>query len=267
MIKAVLPVRDGQHAALVKPIAQDDALALDAIHRKGVHRGPVGMAMNETGHIQVAKAGGHGSGVNIHDGLGFCGHVLATAGASRPGLLKALGNAQGQKAALPVGVTHLGTEGLIGRVIRTQGVPVLKSDPLIVNGDNHGLVQQLGARGLGECAAQQKVAVAVHEEYPGALVGQCPQGRRDGIVSRARVITNPGLEQVPQNVERRGLAGGPGQKTRERMQGRRSSRVKVKIRNKKNGRGVAVVGMPVHFGKMPPSAAACKRGFHYHAGP
>ncbi len=181
----------------------------------------VGVAVDHPGAGGAGQpaVGLGGIGVGPVFGAGLRG---VAGGAHGAGLQHAGSERLGQHLPLPLGVAHGGAKLLVGGVGGAELVAVGEEDALGLKREHDGVGQDLRAGGLLEPLAKQKVAVAVLHEQGAARVGVGAQRARDvvgaGGVFRCdgqrggveQIVADPGLEQVAQDEQGVGRAGGVG---------------------------------------------------------
>ena len=100
-----------------------------------------------------------------------------------------------------------------------------------------GIIQQLDAAALGEALTQQKIPVAMHDEHGCAGGGAGPQGIADGLAERTVVIvTDPGLEQIAEYIERTGAARPVTEEADKQFRGGRALWVEMQVGDKQGAR-------------------------------
>ena len=99
-------------------------------------------------------------------------------------------------------------QGQIGRVVRAQQIAVRQQHACALQLHDLILVQQTASGRRREPLAHQEVPVALHEEARNAAALQRRQRFDDRAVAGMRVIvSDPDLEEIPENIERLGLHG------------------------------------------------------------
>ena len=115
---------------------------------------------------------------------------------------------QRQEFTLPVRVSHRRAQTLVGAIVGAQRVAVHDQHRFAVKSDDQGVGQQLRAARAAELRRQQEIPVAVHDEAGHAARGERAQTRDSrGLCLIRRVVPHPGLEQIPEDVQRRRFSG------------------------------------------------------------
>ena len=100
------------------------------------------------------------------------------------------------------GIAHDAPQALIAVVVGAQHIAVHQQDALAIELDGRAVLEQPAAGVATEALAEQEVAVAVHDEAGHTSRGEIAQRSHDFALCRVRVIvTDPGFEQVAQDVE------------------------------------------------------------------
>ena len=142
-------------------------------------------------------------GVDIGAGHAVEARPRGTGLADVGGDLHALGQRPGQKLLLPGAAAHLGTKGLVGRVVKAQRVAMAEQQAPGPGVEHRGVGQGHHAGRAQQSRADKKIAVAHHEGQP-PLAGRGGQ-RIDALAfegPRQRVVADPHLEQVAQDEDR-----------------------------------------------------------------
>ena len=198
-----------QATAVLMPGAEHDAARTGPVQLELMHGRPVGMTVDQQVHVAGAHSGLHCTRINIHD-LARALARMAPAASARL-LCQELAHPQGQaqELALPGGLAYYCAQQLIGPIRRAQRIAVREQRALTVQINHHRVNQQSCAAALLEALLEQKVAIAVHDVTRYAARAQCAQRVADLLSMRVLIIvSDPGLEQIPEDVERIG-AGGP----------------------------------------------------------
>ncbi len=103
--------------------------------------------------------------------------------------------------------------------------------------DHDLLGKQHRAGNFGEPLAEKEVAIAGDHADRHAGVGDAAQSDRDAFGERLAqlVVADPGVEQVAEDVDARGVAGRAGAECIERVDQRRPRRRQVEIREEQRG--------------------------------
>jgi len=204
-----LSALEAQATAVLMPGAQHDAARGGPVELELVHGWPVGVTVDQQVHVAGAHCGLHCTRINIHD-LTRAHVRMAPAASARP-LCQALTHPQrqAQELALPGRPAYYRAQQLIGPIRRAQRVSMREQRALTVQINHHGVNQQSCAAALREALLEQKVAIAVHDVTRHAARGERAQRVEDLLPLRVLIIvSDPGFEQIPEDVERIG-AGGP----------------------------------------------------------
>src|SRR5690606_9356968 len=98
-----------------------------------------------------------------------------------------------------------------------QAVAVHQQYPFAFQGHQAGIAEQRAAGLAAERLADEKVAVAMHEEDARAGLAQLAQGSGDLVLEGCHaVVADPDLEEVAQDVQRFGLDRPFAQETQKR---------------------------------------------------
>jgi len=143
-------------------------------------------------------------------------------------------------------------QALVAFVVGAERVAVHQQHGLAVEIDDAAILEQYGAGFGAESASDEKVPIAVHHEQRDAGVGQGAQrqndftGRRIGVV-----VTEPGFEQVTEDVQRVSPARIVCKKLEELPRNRWIGRIEMKIRYEQYLRRA----QPVHRRSRVPAMA------------
>jgi len=191
------------------PGAEHDAARARAVELELMHGRAMGMAVDQQVHAAGAHGRLHRRQIDIHD-LSRTHARMAPAARTRL-LCQAPAHAQGQaqELALPGRLSHYGAQQLIRPIRRAQGIAVREQRALAVQIDHHGVNEQSRAAALLEALLEQEVAITVHDEARHAAHAQRAQRVADLLpMCILIIVSDPGLEQIPEDVECIG-AGGP----------------------------------------------------------
>ena len=162
-------------------------------------------------------------------------------------------NARGQRLRQELGLEHrvagLRAELLVGHVVGAQQVAVTEQHRPAVQVDHGGVGQDAEPGAAGVVLADQEITVAPDEVHRHAGGGHGLQRVGDGIGGgRGRVIADPGLEQVAQDVQRLGLRGFIAQERQEQLGNGWTAGVQMQIGNEQ--RGHAGHCIPLHVPRV-----------------
>src|SRR5258706_2088569 len=150
----------------------------------------------------------------------------------------------GEEASLPAGVARRAAQVLVVEVVDAQRVAVHQEDVVFYR----RIGEQLAAGRRGEAAAEQEVAVAVHEIEPGAGAGQPVEEADDDAVERRLevLVADPVLEEIAEHIQCIGAGGVLFYEAEEALIGGRALLVEVEIRDVKTAQ-------PSLTSRRPPS--------------
>jgi hypothetical protein len=198
-----------QATAVLMPGAEHDAARRGPVELELMHSRPVGMTVDQQVHVAGTHSGLHCRQIDIHDLP--CAHARMTPAASARLLCEAAAHLQrqAQELSLPARLAYYRAQQLVRPIRRAQRITVREQRALAVQINHHRVNQQSGAAALLEAPLQQKVAIAVHDVTRHAARAQRAQRVADLLPMWILIIvSDPGLEQIPKDVERIG-AGGP----------------------------------------------------------
>ena len=145
-----------QHAALVVPVAEHDAGAGPAIDLKAWMAGRCVCPCSSVAVPAARSARATLSALTSVMAYSHGGGVRLAAGARGARERAARCDRQREKLALPVGVAHGGAQPLIGAIVGAQRIAVHHQHRLAVQGDDHGVGQQIARRSCGRIACQSR---------------------------------------------------------------------------------------------------------------
>lgn len=237
------------------PGAEHDPVRARAVQLEFVHGGAVGMAVDQPLHAAGTHGRAHGQFIRIHDGARGPARVAPAARARLLCELAPQAQRQSQETPLPVGLSHHRAQQLIGPICRAQRVAMGEQDALPVQVDQHGIGEQAGTTALLEAVLEQEVAIAVHDEAGHAALAQVPHGRADLAPMRiVIIIADPGLEQIPEDVERLGACRPRLEELDELPPRGGLLRIEVQIGDKQRGQLVSLAARDLgYIVKMNPS--------------
>ena len=174
-----------------------------------VPRGAMGVAVDEPGHAALAQRRGDGVGVDVHDRLGLGLDRSPAAGAQRRADTAPDEERQGEKAAAMHRVLPPGAEALIADVVGAQLIAMHDQRRRAMKVVHHRVRKQVAPLALREALAEQEIAVAALQIHRRSRPRKLGEGARDAGSERIAqlVVAQPEVEQVAQDVERRGAAG------------------------------------------------------------
>jgi hypothetical protein len=138
---------------------------------------------------------------------------------------------------LPLGASYLLSKRLVSQVVGTQGIAVQEKYWRSIDLDPGRIDKNLQTGLTRETFADQKIPVAVHEEYLRAGIGKASQPLRHIACERITVelvVADPILEQITQNVEGAGSGSSFCDEALEDLRDVRAFCAQVKIGNKKS---------------------------------
>lgn len=218
------------------PVAEYDPLAVAVVDLDVVNGAAVGVAVNDAPYIVLAEKFRDRPVVDVHDvGLVRAGMPLAEP-ACQAGQHAAPPDRAGKDAVLPGRIAGFLPEPLIRDVIGTQDIAVEKDDGPVVRFQAFGLDQIVHARPAAVVVAEQEIAIAADEVDRGAGVGEAFEVFGDfKAQSPGRIVADPGLEQITENIQGARVGGRPGQKIPEQPDGFGPSGVQVKVGDQVDG--------------------------------
>ena len=206
--------------------------------------GAVRVAVDQPRHAGLAHRRLDLGRRHVHDLHGLGGLAGLAGGARLADEVLARGQRLAEELRLECRVAHVTAELHVVEVLRAPGVAMGQQHLRLSDLRHRGVGQQHGAGALAERAAQQQVAVAVHQVDAQAGVGQTAKLRghvlADGVIV---VVAGPVLEQIAEDhqlgMARRDL----GHEAIERRQRGRQRRVQVQVGDEDRRRQRDAVGL------------------------
>ena len=192
----------------------------------------MGVAVNQTLNAEIAEALLHCFGVDVHDVWRFAAIAPTADGPGQAAEQAAPPKRAGENAGLPGRVADCIAEALIVDIVSAQDVSVEQGSGRFGLGQAHGFVNQAHAGPPTVLLAEQEVPIAMNKEDLHAMVGQLAQcighALSQGI---GRVVADPGLEQIAEDVEGTGAAGRAAQKVDQESSCLRPTCLEVQVGN------------------------------------
>jgi len=220
------------------PGAEHDAPGRLAVEIELVHRQPVRVPVNQCLHAAAAQRRLHGRRISVHDLPGGALRVTPAAAAGLLGEAAPQRQRQRQEASLPARAANHAAQQLIGAIGGAQGIAMRDQHRLAVQLDDARVGDQARAGALREAILVQEVPIAMHHIARHPAPAQLRERAADAVAVRlVVVVAHPGLEQVPENVERLGAGSARGKKIDELRAGRRLAGIQVQIGDEQGAQG------------------------------
>lgn len=195
--------------------------------------GAVGVTVNHLAHAARLEGRNDGGGCDIHDVI--CGDSGVRLAAGAGGICEQLPGFDGQleDAVTETRVAHRAAQFLISMIAGAEQITMGQQNPLIAERRDDRIGQQRRAATLLEDRAIQKITIPLHHVERGPRVGERAQIAADEVTRRIGIIiTDPGFEEIAEDMQRGRAASGSGEKMQESIDRRRGCGIEMQVGDK-----------------------------------